>query len=137
MAAIRCREGEYAKDRVPVMCTVCGIPARLKEISETYFIMFNKKTQKFEIHDSAQPESTLACELPFYELDARTLDYVREHHVSRLDQIVMEIDQHNDKLVNDAMVHHMDKANYKMRDAIKYLKHHESAEELPEEMIQE
>ena len=135
MAVVRCREGEYAKDRVPVMCTVCGIPVRLKEISPTYFVMFNKKTQKFEIHDSAQPDTTLACELPYDELDARALEYVREHHVSRLDQIAMEIDAYNDKLVNDATAAHLDTAGQKMKETIRYLKAHESAEEIPEEII--
>ena len=44
MALIRCREGEYAKNRIPVTGSVYGIPERMKELRESLFIMFNTKT---------------------------------------------------------------------------------------------
>jgi hypothetical protein len=47
----------------------------------------------------------------------------------------MEIDAYNDKLVNDAAAAHLDTAGQKMKETIRYLKAHESVEEIPEEII--
>ena len=137
MALIRCREGEYSKDRIPVTGSVYGIPERMKEFRESLFIMFNTKTQRYEVHDSAQDECTLACELPYDELDARALLYVREHHVSRLKELAEEVERHNERLEQAAHDAAMDKAGYRMKEAIRYLSSHESAETLPKEMIED
>ena len=135
MAAIRCREGEYSRGYVPVIGSVYDIPARLKEIIPSLFVMFNTRTQRFEVHDAAQDGMTLACELPFDELDARAVEYVRERHVSRLEQVAAEIDRYNERLEKSAYDKHMDKANYRMKEAVRYLQQHESKTELPKEMM--
>ena len=137
MALIRCREGEYAKDRVPVRTSVYGIPERMKELRESLFVMFNTKTQRYEVHDSTQEDCTLACELPYEELDARALLYVREMRRERTEALVREIEAHNERMVERAHNEHMDKAGYRMKQAIKYLASHESAEQLPKEMIED
>lgn len=137
MALIRCREGEYAKDRVPVMTSVYGIPERMKELRGSLFVMFNKKIQRYEVHDSTQDDCTLACELPYEELDARALLYVREHMRERTEALIAEIERHNERVENEEYNREMDKAGYRMKNAIKWLSAHESAEELPEEMLNE
>lgn len=137
MAWIRCREGQYAKDREPVMGSVYGIPERLKEISSSLFVMFNKVTQVFEVHDASQEGCTLACELPYEELDARALTYVRERFVTRFEELVREVDRHNERLAEEAHRSHMSVANDRMKDAMTYMRRHESADKLPEEMMQE
>ena len=137
MALIRCREGEYAKDRIPVVGSVYGIPERLKEFRESLFVMFNKRTQRYEVHDSTQLDCTLACELPFDELDARAVLYVRERRRERTEVLVAEIERHNEMLEEKGYQERMDKAGYKMKNAIKWLDSHESADKLPEEMLNE
>lgn len=137
MALIRCREGEYAKDRIPVVRSVYGIPERMKELRESLFMMFNVKTQRYEVHDSTQTDCTLACELPFEQLDARALLYVREHMRERTEALVAEIERHNEQLEEKSYQEKMDKAGYRMKQAIRYLSSHESAETLPEEMLNE
>jgi hypothetical protein len=99
--------------------------------------MFNKKTQRYEVHDSTQDDCTLACELPYEELDARSLLYVRECMRERTEALIAEIERHNERLENEEYNREMDKAGYKMKQAIKWLGSHESAEELPEEMLNE
>lgn len=137
MAFIRCREGEYAENRIPVTGGVYGIPERLKELRDSLFVMYETTCGVYEVHDASQDGCTLACELPYEELDARALLYVRERMRERFEELVAEIDRHNAKLEQDVYDRHMDKANYKMRQAIKYLDSHESAETLPKEMIEE
>ena len=126
-----------SRDREPVTGGVYGIPERMKEISESLFIMFNRRTQKFEVHDSEQGVYTLCCDLSFDELDARAIEYVRERHVSRLQTLAEEIDRHNEKLEEKAHSDYLNRANDRMFEAVKYLKAHESADELPEEMLNE
>lgn len=137
MATIRCREGEYAKNRIPVTGGVYGIPERLKELRDSLFVMYETTCGVYEVHDASQDDCTLACELPYEELDARALLYVREHMRERFEELVAEIDRHNAKLEDAALNEHMDKAGYKMRQAIRYLDQHESADSLPKELIEE
>ena len=91
MRWIRCEEGVSTKERVAVTSDVFGIVERIKEIDPDYFIMLNRETQRFEVHIKGQL-CTLGCELPFDELDARTLEYVRAHHSSRIAAIQREIE---------------------------------------------
>ena len=61
--------------RVRIADDVYFISSRLKEIDETYYVMFNTATRKYEIHSDAQKGSSLCFVVPFGELDARTVDY--------------------------------------------------------------
>lgn len=91
MRWIRCEEGVSTRERIAVTSDAYGITERIKEIDPDYFVMLNRETQKFEVHVRGQ-ECTLGCELPFEELDARTLEYVRAHHSSRIAAIQREIE---------------------------------------------
>ena len=91
MRWIRCEEGVSTRERIAVTSDVYGITERIKEIDKDYFVMLNRETQRFEIHISGQ-ECTLGCEIPYDELDARTLEYVRAHHSSRIAAIQREIE---------------------------------------------
>lgn len=91
MRWIRCEEGVSTRERIAVTGDVYNITGRIKEIDPDYFVMFNRETQRFEIHIRGQ-ECTLGCEIPYDELDARTLEYVRAHHSSRIAAIQREIE---------------------------------------------
>lgn len=131
------REGEYAPGYRPVTSNVFHIPERLKELDERYFVLYNTRTGRFELHIRGQVGGTLGCVFPFDELDARALLYAREHHVSRLKQLAREAEAHNEKLEKEAENTILDKANEKMKQALKYLDRHTGAEELPGELIHE
>ena len=132
---IRCTEGQYSMNRIPVISHVTDIPVRLKELNRAFFVMFNTKKQEYEIHCSDQPFSTLACVLPYEELDARAITYVQEHSAERLEMIVREIDKYNERLVAKAEAEMIDKANYKMREAFNYLKNNSKTDSIPQEVI--
>lgn len=133
----RCVEGRYDRNHIPVVSHVMDIPVRLKELNRAFFVMFNTKSQKYEIHCADQPFETLACVLPFDELDARAIAYVRENSAARLETIVREIEEHNERLVAKAEADMMDKANYKMRETFNYLKNNSKTDSVPKEVIQE
>jgi hypothetical protein len=134
---IRCVEGRFDRDHVPVTSHALDIPIRLKELNGAFFVMFNVRTQRYEVHCATQPFDTLACTLPFDQLDARAIEYVREHSVERLETIAREIEEHNEKLVKRAEEEAIDKANYKMREAFNYLKNNSKTDSIPKEVIEE
>lgn len=134
---MRCYEGQCCKDRIPVISHVTDIPVRLKQLNRAFFVMFNTKKQKYEIHCADQPFDTLACVLPYDELDARAITYVREHSSERLEKIAREIEEHNERLVAKAEAEMLDKANYKMREAFNYLKNNSRTDTIPREVIYE
>ena len=65
--------------------------------------MFNRRKQKFEIHCASQIGDTLACVLPFDELDARAIAYAREYSAERLEQIAREVDAYNERMVTGSI----------------------------------
>ena len=96
------REGEYGKGRIPVTSHALDIPARLKELDEGYFVMLNRKTQKFEVWHRGDGEGMLECVLPYETLDERAVRHVREHRMERMEQLVREIEEHNARLEEEA-----------------------------------
>lgn len=134
---LRCTEGRPCKDRLPVLSHVMDIPVRLKEVNGDFFVMLNTATQKFEVHCASQPGTTLACVLPFDELDARTIRYVREFSNQRTEQIAKEIEEYNERLDAQEKAALIDKANYKVREAFNYLKNNSKTDSIPQEVIDE
>ncbi len=132
---IFCREGVCSCGRIPLTSHALDIPQRLKEILPTAFIMLDRATGRYEIHDEAQTGGTLACVLPFDALDARTIGYVRRYRRERLEQTAREIDAHNERLERRAAEAHLDRAGEQMREALRYLSAHEQCSELPKEMM--
>lgn len=132
-----CREGAASFGRIPVTDNVYDIPVRLKALNRDFFVMFNTLQQKYEIHCASQIGDTLACTLPYDELDARAVTYAREYAAERLEQIAREVDAYNKKMLRDAERDMLDKANYKMRETFNYLKDNTHTDDVPKEVIEE
>ena len=132
-----CTEGRPCKDRLPVLSNVYDIPVRLKEVNRDFFVMFNTRKQVFEIHCASQPYDTYACTLPFDELDARALRYVREFSRERTQNLAKEIEEYNAKLDAKEKAAMLDKASYKCREAFNYLKNNSKTDAIPQEVIDE
>lgn len=133
----RCIEGRFDRDHVPVISHAMDIPVRLKELNGAFFVMLNVRTQKYEVHCADQPFETLACVLPFDQLDARAIQYVREHSAQRLETIAREIEEHNERLAKQKEAELLDKANYKMKETFNYLKDNTKTDRVPREVIAE
>ncbi len=119
-----CAEGRHTEDYVPVTSDVYSISERIKAVDERFFIMFNRKTQRFEVHVKGQPATTFGCELPFDTLDARALEYVRKYSAARTQSLARDIAAHNDRLAESRHGKHIENAGYKMREAIMWAEHH-------------
>ena len=65
------------------------ITNRLREIDNSYFVVFNTHSNKYEIHSKRQVENTFCVGLPFSELDERTVDYVLKTRIENIEQILV------------------------------------------------
>ena len=134
---MRCTEGVACKDRIPVLTHAMDIPARLKEVNRDFFVMFNTRKQIFEIHCASQIGDTLACTLPYPELDARTIQYVREFSRERTEHLAEEIERYNAELDRKEQAAMLDKAAYKTKEAFRYLQNNSKTDDIPQEVINE
>lgn len=130
-----CFESQNGKDRSAVTSNVWNIPERLKGLDPRFFVMFNHKSQKFEVHVTGQPGTTFGLELPFPELDYRAITYTRDRMSDRLDVLMEEVDRHNERLQQTSLDHAFDKPNDLMKEAIVWAEHHPSKQETPKELL--
>ena len=129
------REGEYGRDRVPVVSHAMDIPARIKELDEGYFVALNVKTQRFEVWHEGGGEGVLECVLPYDALDERAVRHVREHRIERMEQLIREIEAHNARLEDEAKRKWMEEAGERTKEAFHYLRNKSGREEIPEELL--
>ena len=108
------------------------ITKRVKEIDKDYFIMFNPRTQQFEVHHSEQTGGTLCLNLPFGELDSRTIDYIQKYRVENVKKIMAEMEAHNLKIEVDKANKFRDTTTEALKDIHTYCNRHTDKETVDE-----
>lgn len=73
------------------------ISQRLKEIDNSYFLVFNLFTKKYEVHSSLQ-FNTYCFTIPYDTLDERTLFWANRTRRENSDRLIKEIEQNNQKI---------------------------------------
>lgn len=116
---------------------VYNIPERLKEIDPGYFVVFNTETQAFEVHHTEQLGGTLALNIPYDTLDARTLELVRKTRVENAKKFYAEMEKHNEKLEQARYNKMRDDANQKTKELHRYASRKESRDVLPDEALKD
>lgn len=99
-----------------------GISKRLKRIDDGYFLVYNKKTKKYEVHNSKNRDNTLSLVSPFETLDIRLVHLVQRTRVENFSQIIKEIDETNEKIESSRMAEIKDNATERLKDALKKYK---------------
>ena len=74
---------------------VYEISKRIKNIDRDYFMVYDTSSRKFEVHNSAQADTTYCLTLPFNQLDERTLNYVAKTRSVNIEKILEEIEKDN------------------------------------------
>ena len=72
---------------------LCNIVKRLRLIDPSYFVVYNKRSGRYEVHSTDNVGATFCFIVPYDELDARTLTYCRETRVER--NVVERVDRLN------------------------------------------
>ncbi|MBO8161337.1 MAG: hypothetical protein H0Z24_06835 [Thermosipho sp. (in: Bacteria)] len=83
-----------------VKTNVYEIPERLKEYDDSFFVVFNTRTKKYEVHSTDNIGNTYCLTVPYNELDCRTLELVKRGDIKArgMKAIIREIDEHNEKI---------------------------------------
>ena len=72
-----------------------GISARLKGIDAGYFVWYDYRRRRYELHCRRQPGNTLVMPLPYNQLDQRAVTLVLQTRVERADQLWRESEREN------------------------------------------
>ena len=75
-----------------------GIAARLREIDDGYFVVYDKVKHCFEVHNRLQRGDTFALRVPYPSLDARTVTLVRRTRAERAAELLKETERENERL---------------------------------------
>lgn len=80
-----------------------NISGAVKSIDDRYYIAFNKKTHRFELHHSEQLFSTYCLTFPYSGLDRRAVTHVLYTRAERSKKIFEEIIRNNEKNTEDSI----------------------------------
>lgn len=99
--------------KIKIEHDVFNIVNRLKTINKNYFVLFNLKTKKFELHNKST-KNTLCLILPFERLDARTITHVLKSE--KIDECLKEIEIVNEKISKSNKEKLEDKVKYQLKE---------------------
>ena len=84
--------------KIMITNDVFDIAKRIKEIDPDYFVVYDKKLCRFEVHNKRQRPDTLCLVLPYNTLDCRAIDKVLSTRVEYVAKQLAQIDEFNQKL---------------------------------------
>lgn len=99
-----------------------GIANRLKEIDDKYFVVYNTKLNRYEVHSGRNVGDTLSVVCPYDELDARTLRLVKRTRVERAGSLLKEMEANNKKLEEREAEKVMENAANRAKEILKKAK---------------
>ena len=74
-----------------------NIVKRIKGINPKYFVLYNHKKKKYEVHFK-RSKSTYELTIPFDTLDARAVNFVMKTRMENQKKLLKEIEESNKKL---------------------------------------
>lgn len=99
---------------------VFNISDRIKEIDSDYFIVYNTKLKKYEVHNSSQNMNSYCLTCPYESLDCRLLEKTMQTRIINFDKIINEIEQNNKKIEQDEKNEMKDKSSIMLKEIYKY-----------------
>lgn len=115
---------------IHVETNVYDIPERLREIDKGYFVMFNPKSQQYEVHHREQITGTLCLNLPYSELDTRAIEFVQKTRIENIKKVIAEMERNNELLEIDATKRRHEYIEQSAKDLHTYCSRHEDKEKL-------
>lgn len=87
-----------------------SVAARLKQIDDGYFVVYDKCKHAFEVHNSRQRGDTFSLSVPYPCLDVRTVDLVRKTRAENAARLIREMEEENLRLEKNRTKEIIDKA---------------------------
>lgn len=94
------------------------IVERIKEIDENYYVVYDTKNSRFEMHYEGIPQTF--CFVIGEELDNRAIDKIYSTSVRFADNIIDEIDNNNKIIEDKNMQSIKSNADYMFREIYRY-----------------
>lgn len=113
-----------------VSSDVYDISRRITAIDKDYFILWNKRHQRYEIHHKGYPEFTFCLVVPFPELDERTLRLVWDTRAEKAKEIFAAMEKNNNHLEAKEDENFKDYVKWVGSEYYTYLSKYESKEVL-------
>lgn len=105
---------------VSVQDDALDVVKRIKEIDRGYSVRYNLSRGRFEVYHIRSAGKPVLV-LPHPKLDYRAVEYVRRTRLERLNEIIREITENNEKLERDRERRIMDEAAYKAKHLAVYV----------------
>ena len=86
------------KNLIKIQSDCYFISQRIKEIDRSYEIYYNLNEKCFEVHSNSQVKNSYCFKVPYDTLDERTITFAYKTSVCNMDEIIKEIDKHNQLL---------------------------------------
>lgn len=99
---------------------VYNISSRIKKIDPDYYIVFDTKQKRFEVHHSKQKFGSLCLVVPYSCLDNRTLQLVYKSQIKWFKENIRQIEKDNERLEKMSQSRTMDMAKSELNEIIKY-----------------
>ena len=80
---------------IKIETDVYFIAQRLRGIDNNYFVVYNTKTKKYEIHYSGQIGGSFCLSLPYDVLDERAIEMVYKTKIENAKKLFNEIEKDN------------------------------------------
>ena len=82
-----------------ILTDVHNIAGRLREVDPSFFVVWNSRRQKYEVHSSSHQGNTYGYDVANNRLDARVIEQARKSNLrTRGDEIFADIDAANARL---------------------------------------
>ncbi|MDD4002884.1 MAG: hypothetical protein PHE12_01660 [Clostridia bacterium] len=91
--------------QIKIQNDLFDIAARLREIDSGYYVIFDTVKKVYQIHNCAQANGTYCLTLPYDSLDARAVEYVKSTRRQYAENIIRQIETHNQNLENQSIKH--------------------------------
>ena len=95
------------------------ISRRLKEIDESYYVVYSYRNNRYEVHSDEQKGSSLAVVLPFDRLDCRSINHVLKTRRENSRKLLLEIDRDNAEAERETVRKMVKDAEYKAERALR------------------
>lgn len=96
------------------------IPFRVRELDDDYRLYYNVKNNVIELHN-LRHKPTFQLVLPYKQLDARTVEYVRRTRVDKMLDEIDGIDEYNRNLENKIINRTLDEMHKKTESIVNYM----------------
>lgn len=109
---------------IKILGDVFDIVDRIREIDDGYFVVYNTRSHRYEVHNQKQFSSTF-CITCDSGLNSTVIDKLRKSRIENIDRIMREIEENNQKIEEISTKRARDESSFKLKEMYDYAKQRE------------